>query len=637
MEKFLDSLNNEQKEAVLSTEGPVLIFAGAGSGKTRVLTYRIAYLIEEKGVHPSNILAITFTNKAANEMKERAMGLLKKPHDMWISTFHSACARILRIETGFLPGYKKNFVIYDSYDQEKIIKECLKELNYNEKNYPPKDMLSKISNAKDQLLNPVRFADKYGNDFRLNKICNIYTLYQKKLKSDNAMDFDDILFNTVALFDSNENILRKYQQRFKYIMVDEYQDTNNCQYKLVNLLARDHGNLCVVGDDDQSIYEWRGADIRNILNFEKDFPNAKVIKMEKNYRSTQNILDAANSVIVNNYGRKKKHLWTDRLEGSPVIYYQGYNEREEASFILEQISKSFDSLNNFAVLYRTNAQSRIFEELCIANGIPYKIVGAHRFYDRKEIKDVIAYLRILQNPEGDVSLKRIINIPKRGIGKATLEALDRYARDNNDSLYGALISVDKVEGLGKKVKGKIRELVRLIVELMTIAEQEDISVIIEKVIVESGYLKELESGNDEDKGRAENIKELVTAAIEFEDKNEDKSLTSFLESMALMSDIDGLDESKEGITLMTLHSAKGLEFPVVFISGMEEGLFPGIRSILEGNRIEEERRLMYVGITRAKQKLYLTSALQRTLYGNTSYTMESRFLNEIPEELLLRV
>ncbi len=637
MKKFLDNLNNEQKEAVLNTEGPVLIFAGAGSGKTRVLTYRIAYLIEEKGVYPSNILAITFTNKAANEMKERAMSLLKKPCDMWISTFHSACARILRIETDFLMGYKKNFIIYDSYDQEKIVKECLKELNYNEKNFPPREMLSKISNAKDQLLSPIRFADKYGNDFRLNKISNIYTLYQKKLKSDNAMDFDDILFNTVALLESNENILRKYQQKFKYIMVDEYQDTNNCQYKLVNLLSKDHGNLCVVGDDDQSIYEWRGADIRNILNFEKDFPNAKVIKLEKNYRSTQNILDAANSVIVNNYGRKKKHLWTDRLEGSPIIYYQGYNEKEEASFIMEEISKSYENLNNFAVLYRTNAQSRIFEELCIANGIPYKIVGAHRFYDRKEIKDVIAYLRVLQNPESDVSLKRIINIPKRGIGKVTLEALDKYARENNDSLYGALLSVENVKGIGKKVKGKIKDLIRLIAELMTTAEKEDISVVIEEVIGKSGYLEELERGNEEDKGRAENIKELITAAIEYEDKNEDKSLTSFLENMALMSDIDGLDESREGITLMTLHSAKGLEFPVVFISGMEEGLFPGIRSILEGNRIEEERRLMYVGITRAKQKLYLTSALQRTLYGNTSYTMESRFLNEIPEELLMRV
>lgn len=637
MKKFLDNLNNEQKEAVLNTEGPVLIFAGAGSGKTRVLTYRIAYLIEEKGVYPSNILAITFTNKAANEMKERAMSLLKKPCDMWISTFHSACARILRIETDFLMGYKKNFIIYDSYDQEKIVKECLKELNYNEKNFPPREMLSKISNAKDQLLSPIRFADKYGNDFRLNKISNIYTLYQKKLKSDNAMDFDDILFNTVTLLESNENILRKYQQKFKYIMVDEYQDTNNCQYKLVNLLSKDHGNLCVVGDDDQSIYEWRGADIRNILNFEKDFPNAKVIKLEKNYRSTQNILDAANSVIVNNYGRKKKHLWTDRLEGSPIIYYQGYNEKEEASFIMEEISKSYENLNNFAVLYRTNAQSRIFEELCIANGIPYKIVGAHRFYDRKEIKDVIAYLRVLQNPESDVSLKRIINIPKRGIGKVTLEALDKYARENNDSLYGALLSVENVKGIGKKVKGKIKDLIRLIAELMTTAEKEDISVVIEEVIGKSGYLEELERGNEEDKGRAENIKELITAAIEYEDKNEDKSLTSFLENMALMSDIDGLDESREGITLMTLHSAKGLEFPVVFISGMEEGLFPGIRSILEGNRIEEERRLMYVGITRAKQKLYLTSALQRTLYGNTSYTMESRFLNEIPEELLMRV
>ncbi len=637
MNKFLDNLNKEQKEAVLNTEGPVLIFAGAGSGKTRVLTYRIAYLIEEKGVHPSNILAITFTNKAATEMKERAMRLLKTPGDMWISTFHSACARILRIETEFLDGYKKNFIIFDGYDQEKLIKECLKELNYNEKNFPAREMLSVISNAKDQLLNPIKFADRYANDFRLTKISNIYTLYQKKLKSNNAMDFDDILFNTVMLLRGNENILRKYQQRFKYIMVDEYQDTNNCQYNLVNLLAKEHNNLCVVGDDDQSIYEWRGADIRNILNFEKDFPNAKVIKLEKNYRSTQNILEAANSVIVNNYGRKKKHLWTDRIGGSPIVYYKGEDERDEAAFIIEEIKNSYDGLDDFAVLYRTNAQSRIFEELCIANGIPYKIVGAHRFYDRKEIKDVIAYLRVLQNPEGDASLQRIINIPKRGLGKATLEALDKYSVKNNDSLYGALLSIDKVDGVGKKAKGSIKKFIGLMAELMTIAEQENVSTVIEEVIGKSGYLKELESGNEEDKGRAENIKELVTAAMEFEDKNEDKSMTSFLESLALMSDIDGLDESKEGITLMTLHSAKGLEFPTVFISGMEEGLFPSMRSILEGDRIEEERRLMYVGITRAKQKLYLTSAKRRTLYGNTSYTMESRFLNEIPKELLYRV
>lgn len=639
MDNFLDKLNKEQKEAVLHIEGPLLIFAGAGSGKTRVLTYRIAYLIEEKGIYPSNILAITFTNKAANEMKERVISLLKHPYDMWVSTFHSACVRILRIESEFLNDYKRNFIIFDAYDQEKLIKECLKELNYNEKNFPPREMLSEISKAKDKLENPKKYADRYGKDFRRKKIGDIYTLYQKKLKSNNAMDFDDILFNTVKLLEDNENILRRYQQKFKYIMVDEYQDTNNCQYKLVNLLAKAHGNLCVVGDDDQSIYEWRGADIRNILNFEKDFPNAKVIKLEQNYRSTQIILDAANSVIKNNSGRKSKKLWTDRIGGTPIVYYKAFNERDEATFIIEQINSLIDvkSLKDFAVLYRTNAQSRIFEEICIANGIPYKIVGAHRFYDRKEIKDVIAYLRVLQDPEGDISLKRIINIPKRGLGKATLAALEGYAKENDDSLYGALLSVDDVDGVSKRAKNKIKEFTRLMAELMTIAEKESISVIIKEVIEKSGYLEELEGGDDEDKGRAENIKELVSAAIEFEEKNEDKSFTSFLENLALMSDIDGLDDTRDGITLMTLHSAKGLEYPVVFISGMEEGLFPSLRSIIEDNRLEEERRLMYVGITRAKQKLYLTSAFQRTLYGNTSYTMESRFIREIPQKLLMRL
>lgn len=639
MDNFLNKLNKEQREAVLHKEGPLLIFAGAGSGKTRVLTYRIAYLIEEVGVYPSSILAITFTNKAANEMKDRVMSLLKTPHDMWISTFHSACARILRIESEFLEGYKKNFIIVDGYDQQKLMKDCLKELNYNEKNFPPREMISTISKAKDLLEDPVKFAERYGSDFRLKKKSDIYTLYQKKLRANNAMDFDDILFNTVKLLNNNENILRKYQQKFNYIMVDEYQDTNNCQYKLINLLAKEHGNLCVVGDDDQSIYEWRGADIRNILNFEKDFPNAKVIKLEQNYRSTQRILQAANSVIRNNYGRKSKKLWTERTEGTPIIYFKGGDEREEASFIMGEIDNSLGirGLNDFAVLYRTNAQSRIFEELCIANSIPYKIVGAHRFYDRKEIKDIIAYLRVIQDPEGDMSLQRIINIPKRGLGKATLEALEDYSRENNDSLYGALLSIDDVKGVSKRAKGKIKEFIELMTELMTIAENESISVIIKEVIEKSGYLEELEKGNEEDKGRAENIKELLSAAIEFEDKNEDKSLTAFLESLALMSDIDSLDEEREGITLMTLHSAKGLEFPVVFISGMEEGLFPSMRAILEDNRLEEERRLMYVGITRAKQELYLTSAFKRTLYGNTSYTMESRFLKEIPDDLVLKL
>lgn len=641
MKNLIDNLNKEQREAVLHTDGPLLIFAGAGSGKTRVLTHKIAYLIEEKGVYPGSILAITFTNKAANEMKERVKSLINCHYDMWVSTFHSACVRILRMETESLKGYKKNFIIFDSDDQQKLIKECLKELNYNEKNFPPKEVLSIISNAKDQLTGPNKFMDRYGQDFRLKKIGDIYTLYQKKLKSNNAMDFDDIIFNTVKLFENNEEILRKYQQKFKYILVDEYQDTNNCQYKLVNLLAKEHRNLCVVGDDDQCIYTWRGADIRNILNFEKDFPDAKVVKLEQNYRSTQTILDAANNVIKNNSGRKSKKLWTEKDEGKPIVYYKAINERDEADFIIGEIDRlafsDVRSLKDFAILYRTNAQSRIIEELCMARGIPYKIVGGHRFYDRKEVKDVIAYLRSILDPEGDMSIKRIINVPKRGIGKASLDILEKYARDNGDSLYGVLLSIEDVDGIGKKAKNNIKEFVSLMAEFMTIAEKESISEIIKQVISKSGYLEELEGGDEEDKGRAENIKELMSAAIEYEDKNEDSSLQGFLENLALMSDIDGLEEERDGITLMTLHSAKGLEYPVVFISGMEEGLFPSMQSTFEDSRLEEERRLMYVGITRAKEKLYLTSAFERTLFGSTSYTMDSRFLNEIPKKLLMKL
>jgi DNA helicase-2/ATP-dependent DNA helicase PcrA len=641
MNNLLDNLNKQQREAVEHTEGPLLILAGAGSGKTRVLTHRIAYLINEKNVYPSNILAITFTNKAAREMKERVQNLLEGSYDMWVSTFHSACARILRMEIEKLSGYKKNFIIFDTDDQVKLIKECLKELNYNEKNFPPKEMISSISKAKDQLMTPSKFMDRYGRDFRLKKVADIYSLYQKKLMANNALDFDDILFKTVEIFQNNPDVLQRYQQKFKYIMVDEYQDTNYCQYMLVNLLAKSHRNLCVVGDDDQSIYSWRGADIGNILNFEKDFPDAKVIKLEQNYRSTQTILDAANSVISNNFGRKNKRLWTDNGEGRPIVTYKAMDERDEADFIIGEVDRlSFQeqrSLNNFAILYRTNAQSRVLEEMCMARGIPYKIVGGHRFYDRMEVKDVIAYLRVIQDPEGDLSIKRIINVPKRGIGKATLDNLENYARQNGISIYEALLFVDSIEGIGKKAKNSIKEFVRLIAELMDLAEKESASEVINQVIIRSGYLEELEKGDDEDQERGKNIKELISAALEYEEKNEDNSLTGFLENMALMSDIDGLDEEREGITMMTLHSAKGLEFPVVFICGLEEGLFPTQRAFFEEHQLEEERRLMYVGVTRAKEKLYLTSAFERTLYGNTSYTMESRFLREIPKELMMKV
>ncbi|SHI41513.1 DNA helicase PcrA [Lutispora thermophila] len=641
MNNLLDSLNKQQREAVVHTEGPLLVLAGAGSGKTRVLTYRIAYLINEKNVYPSNILAITFTNKAAREMKERVENLLEGSYDMWISTFHSACVRILRMEIEKLQGYKKNFIIFDTDDQAKIIKECLKELNYNEKNFPPKEMISSISKAKDQLMTPGKFMDRYGRDFRLKKVADIYSLYQKKLMENNALDFDDILFKTVELFQNNPDALQRYQQKFKYIMVDEYQDTNYCQYMLINLLAKSHRNLCVVGDDDQSIYSWRGADIGNILNFEKDFPDAKVIKLEQNYRSTQTILDAANSVISKNFGRKSKRLWTDNGEGKAIIYYKAMDERDEADFIIGEIDRlAFQeqiSLNSFAILYRTNAQSRALEEMCMARGVPYKIVGGHRFYDRMEVKDIIAYLRVIQDPEGDLSIKRIINVPKRGIGKATIDQLEDYARQNGVSFYEALLFADNIDGISKKARNSIKDFVRLIAELMDIAENESASEVINQVILKSGYLEELEKGDDEAQERARNIKELISAALEYEEKNEDNSLTGFLENMALMSDIDGLKEDREGITMMTIHSAKGLEFPVVFICGLEEGLFPTQRAFFEEHQLEEERRLMYVAVTRAKEKLYLTSAFERTLYGSTSYTMESRFLREIPKDLIMKV
>ncbi|MDD2482411.1 MAG: 3'-5' exonuclease, partial [Lutispora sp.] len=584
---------------------------------------------------------ISFTNKAAKEMKERVQSLLSGSYDMWVSTFHAACARILRTQVEKLQGYKKNFVIFDSSDQEKLVKECLKELNYNEKNFPPREMLSTISKAKDKLLTPDKYMEKNGRDFRLKKVGDIYSLYQKKLMANNALDFDDILFKTVELFTLNPDVLQHYQQKFKYIMVDEYQDTNYCQYKLVNLLAKDHRNLCVVGDDDQSIYSWRGADIGNILNFEKDFPDAKVIKLEQNYRSTQTILDAANKVISNNYGRKSKRLWTENGEGKPIVYYKAQDERDEGDFIIGEIDRlafqEHRDLKNFAILYRTNAQSRVIEEMCMARGIPYKIVGGHRFYDRMEVKDVVAYLRAIQDPEGDLSIKRIINVPKRGIGKASLDRLEAYARDTGNSLYEALLFVDSIDGIGKKAKNSVKDFVRLIAELMDIAEKESISVVIDEVITRSGYLEELEKGDDEEQERGKNIKELLSAALEYEEINEDSSLSGFLENMALMSDIDGLKEEREGITMLTLHSAKGLEFPVVFICGLEEGLFPTQRAFFEEHQLEEERRLMYVGVTRAREKLYLTSAFNRTIYGSSSYTMESRFLREIPDDLILKI
>jgi DNA helicase II / ATP-dependent DNA helicase PcrA len=639
---YLENLNPEQRDAVLHTEGPLLILAGAGSGKTKVLTCRIAYMIEEKGINPWNILAITFTNKAAKEMRERVGLLIGSTQDMWISTFHAACARILRKDIERLDGYKKNFVIYDPKDQESVIKDCLKELNLNEKNFPFKAVSSTISNAKNLLEDPVRFSQKNMSDIRGRKMADIYTLYQKKLKKNNALDFDDILFKVVELLANNPDILAYYQNKFKYIMIDEYQDTNYCQYRLVSLLAKQHHNLCVVGDDDQSIYSWRGADIGNILNFEKDFPAAKVIKLEQNYRSTQTILDAANSVIKNNFGRKSKKLWTENAVGGSIQFYNAMDERGEANFIASEIKQYQDAygkkLNEFAVLYRTNAQSRVIEEAFMANGIPYRIIGGFKFYDRKEVKNVIAYLRLIQNPDEDVSLKRIINIPKRGIGNTTLEAIQSYARQNDDSMFGALLSIDSIPGISKKALANINEFVKLISGLMAAAEIKKPSEVLNELLSKSGYLDSLNvEGDDDSLTRAENVRELLSATLEYESKNPEANLQQFLEQMALMSDIDNLETENEAVVLMTLHSAKGLEFPIVFMSGMEEGVFPSQRSYFEEHQMEEERRLMYVGITRARESLYLTAAFERTIFGSTTYNIVSQFIKEIPKDLIIKI
>jgi DNA helicase-2/ATP-dependent DNA helicase PcrA len=639
---YLENLNPEQKEAVLQTEGPVLILAGAGSGKTRVLTYRIAYMIEEKSINPWNILAITFTNKAAKEMKERVGHLIGNTQDMWISTFHAACARILRKDIERLGGYKKNFVIFDTKDQESVIKECLKELNLNEKNFPFKAVSSVISGAKNLLEGPTKFAEKNMGDIRGRKMTDIYTLYQKKLKKNNALDFDDILFKAVELLANNPDILSYYQNKFKYIMIDEYQDTNYCQYRLVSLLAKQHHNLCVVGDDDQSIYSWRGADIGNILNFEKEFPNAKVIKLEQNYRSTQTILDAANAVIKNNFGRKSKKLWTENDIGASIQLYNAMNEWGEANFIaaeIKQLQEAYGKrLNEFSVLYRTNAQSRVIEEAFMSNGIPYRIIGGFKFYDRKEVKNVIAYLRLIQNPDEDVSLKRIINIPKRGIGNTTLEAIQSYARENDDSLFGTLLSIDSIPGVSKKALGNINEFVKLISGLMAAAEMKKPSAILKELLDKSGYLDSLKKeGDEDDLSRVENVGELLSATLDYESKNPDATLQQFLEQLALMSDIDNFQADAEAVVLMTLHSAKGLEFPVVFMSGMEEGVFPSQRSYFEESQMEEERRLMYVGITRARESLYLTAAFERTIFGSATYNMVSQFIKEIPKDLIIKI
>ena len=633
-----DALNPMQKEAVLHTEGPLLILAGAGSGKTRVLTHRVAYLIDEKQVNPWNILAITFTNKAAGEMRERVDQLVGfGAESIWVSTFHSTCVRILRRHIEYL-GYTTNFSIYDSDDQKTLMKQVFKVMDVDTKQFKERSVLGTISSAKDKLIGPEEFLLNAGQDFRQRRIGEIYKEYQKRLRKNNALDFDDLIVKTVELFQNNSEILNYYQERFKYIMVDEYQDTNLAQFKLISLLASKYRNLCVVGDDDQSIYRFRGADIGNILSFEETFPGAKVIKLEQNYRSTQNILNAANGVIRHNRGRKDKTLWTANGEGDLIRFKQFDTAREEADFVAREIRDSGYAYQDQAVLYRTNAQSRLLEERCIFYNVPYRLVGGVNFYQRKEIKDILAYLKTIANGVDDLSVLRIINVPKRGIGATTMGKVTIFASEHGMSLYDALREARQIPGIGK-VAEKIGTFIGQMESFRARAQSEDYTIqdLIEGIMDETGYQQELEAeGEVESQTRLENIEELVNKAVSYEEDSEHPTLDEFLEQVALVADIDNMDESENRVTLMTLHSAKGLEFPKVYLVGLEDGLFPSMMSINSDDKtdMEEERRLCYVGITRAKNELVITSARQRMVNGETRYCKPSRFLEEVPGELL---
>mgnify|MGYP003242617537 FL=1 len=638
MNNMLDKLNERQKEAVLATEGPVLVLAGAGSGKTTVLVNRIAYMISEKHIRPWNILAITFTNKAAREMKDRIERLLgDTAKDMWIGTFHSVCVRILRSCIDLL-GYNRDFVIYDTADTKTVMKECLRELDIDEKSFPVRNVLSIISNAKNDLMDAATFENVYKSDYRMSIIAKIYYRYQTKLRKNNAVDFDDIILNTVKILSENPDVLSKYQDKFRYILVDEYQDTNNSQYLLINLLAQANRNLCVVGDDDQSIYKFRGANIGNILNFEDDYSDVQKITLDQNYRSTQNILDAANSVISNNKGRMGKSLWTSNGDGNRVYVYTGTNEYDEARYIARQIKKHFDEQGSFsdcAILYRTNAQSRVIEEMLMRESVPYKVLSGLRFYDRKEIKDIIAYLRVVYNPNDDVSLARIINEPKRKIGNATLEKARNIAREKETSLYDVISHADDYPEFKTAIK-KLLGFSEIIQSLIKLKDTVTIEELTGRILNDTGYMPALVmEDTTESKTRIENLGEFISVITEFE-KNEEtgNTLGEFLENISLVSDIDGYDENEDSAVLMTIHSAKGLEFPIVFLSGLEEGLFPGMRSMESDDDIEEERRLCYVAITRAKEQLYITKTISRTIHGKTMPTTASRFFKEIPVEYL---
>ena len=635
MQDLLEGLNDKQYEAVINYEGPSLIIAGAGSGKTKVLTHKIAYLIQKKEVKPWNILAITFTNKAANEMKERVENLIGEiARDMWIGTFHWVCVRILRRYIERI-GYATSFVIFDTSDQRAMIKNCLKDLNIDDKMFTDRIVQNEISNAKNEMLEPSTYLARAQGDFRKEKIANVYTLYQKRLKENNALDFDDIINFTIKILTENPDVLEYYSEKFRYILVDEYQDTNKAQFMLISLLAGRYGNITVVGDNDQGIYSFRGADISNILNFEKDFPGTKIIKLEQNYRCTGSILNVANSVIKNNETKYEKKLWTKNEKGNLPTVHRAEDEYDEARYIVEEIHRlkreEYYKYKDFAILYRMNTQSRAIEEILVREDIPYKIVGGLKFYERKEIKDIIAYLRLIHNTNDNLSLIRIINEPKRGIGKTSLDNVQKLAEQTGTSMYEIIKSAEQY-GLNR-VFANSREFIQIIEELKRLEEKVEISELIKETLNKTGYTKALEIENTvEAENRIENLEEFLTVAIEFEEQEADATLGDFLESITLSSDIDNLEDEQDSVTLMTLHSAKGLEFPVVFLVGMEEGIFPGYKSIGEPKELEEERRLCYVGITRAKNELFLTCAKRRTIFGSTNCNQISRFVEEIPND-----
>ena len=639
MNPIFDTLNDRQCEAVKHTEGPLLITAGAGSGKTKVLTCRIAHLLE-LGVAPYRILAITFTNKAAKEMKERVTNLVGAQADsIWLSTFHSFCAKLLRFEVDGFHGYTRNFTIYDSSDQLVLVKDCLKKLNLDDKQFMPRSVLGTISSAKNVLMDAKAFAAK-ASDFYEQKVADVYALYQEKLRENNAVDFDDLLFLAVRLLQEKEDVREKYQSRFQYILVDEYQDTNHAQYALTKILAARWRNICVVGDEDQSIYAWRGADIRNIIDFTRDYPDAASIKLEQNYRSTKTILHAANAVIDNNESRPKKTLWTENPAGNKIIHYQAQTEHDEADYIAGVIYNrheiSHEPYGDMAILFRTNAQSRVLEEKLMRYAIPYTMVGGTKFYDRKEIKDVLAYLRLLYNPEDSLSLTRIINVPKRNIGATTMEHVAAYAEEQGISLFEALSSTDEIP-VTKRAKASLENFAAMIFDLLNDIEGKDVLNLIETVIKQTGYGDMLDKEAEHDpqgESRKENVGEFLSVAKDYMDSNPDGNLQDFLENVALVSDVDDFESSDSKVTLMTLHAAKGLEFPVVFLTGLDEGLFPHSRTLLDPAQVEEERRLAYVGITRAERQLYVTNAITRTMYGRISAYMPSRFLAEIPPQLM---